>query len=727
MATRYEPLSCKKMKKIFRIKPIAALVVLSLPVVAQAAADEQTLPAVQVSAQTTSGQTEDSTSYTADRAKTATPLTLSLRDTPQSVSVVTQQRIQDQGALDITDVINSTTGVSVHQYETNRAQFTARGFDINTLMIDGVPTTYDQSWSAGEVADSLAPYDRVEIVRGATGLTTGAGDPSAAINLVRKRADSTEFKGDVELGVGSWNQHREAFDLSTPLNEAKTVRARIVGESVDGDSWVQNLHKKDQTVYATVEADLTSTTLLTAGVSRQDNKNTGVMWGGLPVWYSDGSRTNWDISKTTAADWSRWDSDHEDYFLSLEQKFSNGWKLKANYDHGERNGESYLLYLYGNPDRVTGSGMGAGAGAYETHRRQDDISLTANGPFELFGRKHELAVGYLYSEQNFHADTRGYISGTVSNFNLWDGSYAEPTWNALGYYGKATTRQSAGYAALRLNVADQLRLILGARVTQYSKSYDDIYDTHYQYNVSSQLTPYAGVIYDLNDHYSWYASYTDIFQPQQNRDINGKYLDPIVGKSMETGIKGEFFDGALNASAAIFNIKQDNLAQSIGQYIPGTTEYAYRAADGATSKGYELEVSGELSPGWSISAGWTQFQATDATGADVNTIYPRKLVKLSTAYHLPGAFNAWTLGGGLTWQGSTYTDATNPSGATERIEQSAFALVNLMVRYDITKQLSAQLNVNNLSNKTYFNIFDAYGQITYGAPRNAMLTMKYKF
>lgn len=130
----------------FKLQPIALLVMLALPALSRAdGTDEKTLPLVQVSAPSNAEATEGSHSYTAGQAKTATPLSLSLRDTPQSVSVVTQQRIEDQGSLNITDIVNSATGVSVQQYETNRSQFNARGFDINTMMIDGVPTTYDQS------------------------------------------------------------------------------------------------------------------------------------------------------------------------------------------------------------------------------------------------------------------------------------------------------------------------------------------------------------------------------------------------------------------------------------------------------------------------------------------------------------------------------------------------------------------------------------------------------
>ena len=715
----------------FRIRTIPLLVVLALPMLsnAQDASREAVLPAVAVSGQGLGEATEGTGSYTTGKSRTATPLSLSLRETPQSVSVVTQQRIEDQGLSSITDALNNVTGVSVHQYETSRAQFTARGFDINALMIDGIPTTWDQSWSSGEIMTSLAIYDRVEVVRGATGLTTGAGDPSAAVNLVRKRATSKEFTGTAEVGIGSWNERRAMFDIATPLNEAKTFRVRVVGEHASSDSWVDNLSNKRQTLFATFEADLTPNTVLSAGISHQENDPKGSMWGGLPVWYSDGTRTDWRRSKTTSADWVRWSSVYENYFAALEHQFDSGWKVKASYNFGDRTADSYLLYVYNAPDRATGLGMATWPGSYLVHTQQEDVGLQANGPFTLLGRTHELAVGYTHSRQDFTSDSRSGGFGAAPNFNTWDGTYPEPAWGALTYYGQSTTKQNAFFGTARFSLADPLKLIVGARLTHYEQSGDTASGSPYSMKVSHQVTPYAGVVYDINDTFSAYTSYTDIFQPQQKRDLNGKYLDPVIGKSTEIGIKGAFFGDRLNASAAVFKIVQDNLAQSTGLTIAGTTppETAYRASEGATSKGFEFDVSGELTPRWSVSAGYTQFRASDANGTDVNTIYPRKLLRLFTSYRLHGDLAGLTLGGGVNWQDKTYTDAANPLGNIERIEQDAYALVNLMARYEFSKQLSAQLNINNVFDKKYFAMFDAYSQMTYGAPRNATLKMTYKF
>lgn len=717
-------------KEVLRMKPLCVGVALAVHGFAMAqqapapAEEAATLPAVKVQAQADRETTEGTGSYKGGRSSTATPLKLTPRETPQAVSVVTQQQIVDQGLQTVTDVLNNVAGVYVNQYEQTRAQFTARGFNINTLLIDGLPTTWDQAWSSGEILTSIAMYDRVEVVRGANGLTTGVGDPGAAINLVRKRATSHELTGTAEVELGNWNHRRVMADVSTPINKSGTVRGRVVGEYTDRDSFIEGYSRRDQILFATVEADITDATLLTAGINQQDTKTRGQMWGALPVWYSNGERTNWDRSKTSSADWVRADNTTDNYYVSLDQQFNNGWNVKATVNRTEREADSYLLYLFGAPSKVDGTGMFGGGGSYLVDRTQTDIGLQAGGPFRLFGREHTASVGLISQKQDFDAQTRGYIPVNTGDFNNWDRSVAEPAWNALSPSDGAVTKQKAVYAATRLNVTDPLKVILGARVTDYEKTATL---TGERLEQSGEVTPYAGVVFDVTKQLSLYGSYTSIFQPQAERDVNARTLDPVVGKSFEVGSKGEFLDGRLNGSLAIFQIKQDNVAVATGERVTGfPLETAYTTANGVTSTGFELEASGQLAQGWNLSASYAQFRAKTEEGGDVNTIYPRKTLRLFTTYRVP-TLAGLTLGGGVNWQDDIYTVATNPLGNLERVEQGGYALVNVMARYDITTNLSAQLNINNLFDKTYYTMFDAFDQMTYGTPRNSTLRLTYKF
>jgi outer membrane receptor for ferric coprogen and ferric-rhodotorulic acid len=142
----------------------------------------------------------------------------------------------------------------------------------------------------------------------------------------------------------------------------------------------------------------------------------------------------------------------------------------------------------------------------------------------------------------------------------------------------------------------------------------------------------------------------------------------------------------------------------------------------------EFDVSGELARGWNASAGYTQYRATDVSGADINSVYPRQLLRLFTTYRLPGDLNAMTDGAGVNWEGRTHTvDPNAPAAANGKIEQKAYGLPNIMARYEYSKQLSAHLNINNVLDEKYLGMFAAYGAITYGAPRNATVSLKYRF
>ncbi|WP_338762802.1 TonB-dependent siderophore receptor [Massilia sp. METH4] len=709
---------------------IAAGLAMPLAALAQPAEEPQAvMQTVEVQA-----QRETDAGYTTRVTGTATPLNMSIRETPQAVSVITRERIQDQGLATITDVVNNATGVSVNQYETHRAGFTARGFDITNLQIDGIPTTWEQSWSAGETLGSLALYERVEIVRGATGLMTGAGNPSAAINLIRKRATSKELTGTAELEIGRWNERRAMVDVSTGLNASGSVRARVVGEYRKADSWVDYLKNKDKTLYATVEADLAPGTLLSAGISRQETDPKGSMWGGLPFYYTDGTRTDWDVSKTTAADWTTWSSSYNNAFINLEHQFANGWTVRGSYSSGDRRGDTYLLYLWGTPNRATGLGMNDFSGSYNTRVKQDDLSLHASGSFALGGRQHEAAFGYLHSKQVFRSDNRaanfGGVSSAVGDFNNFNpGAYPEPSWGPRTWYENNETKQEGLYGVMRFSLADPLKVIVGARVSNYEKVGDSVGDAPYAIKVDREVTPYAGIVYDIDRNWSAYASYTDIFQPQNLKDVNGNLLDPIVGKSYEAGIKGAFLDNRLNAQFSVFRIQQDKLGVEAGtRGTAALPQPYYRAAEGAESKGFEAELSGELARGWNATAGFAWFKAEEANGKEFNSIYPRKTLRVFTTYRFPAAWSKLTVGGGANWEGSTWTaDPTAPANTNGRIEQDSFALVNLMARYDINDRLSAQLNIDNAFDKKHYAMFAAFNAITYQAPRSVSAVLRYRF
>lgn len=669
-------------------------------------------------------------SYTTnERLNSATGLGLTIQETPQSVTVMTAQRMEDQAIRTLSDVVNNAAGVSSKSFDSARNGFSARGFTIDNYQIDGVPLQWDTAYSAGESDIDIALYDRVEIVRGATGLTTGAGNPSASINLIRKHADSDTLSAVATAALSRWSNYFVMGDIQSPLTANGAVRARVVAKYEEGDSFVDLLHNKKLVLYGVVDADITSTTKLSFGASYQDNSPRGTQWGGLPVWFSDGTRTDWERSKTVGADWTNWSSTNQTWFANLTQQIGENWSVKVYGSYSRNKTDMQLLYLSGTPDKTTGLGMGAFAANYKGDLKQIDMGFRANGTFQAFGREHELMFGGSYARQDH--DFFSYAaqsSPVVGNYLTWDGSIAEPTWGAQSHDLDVRTQQWGYFAATRLSLADPLKLILGGRFSSWTQE-GLSYGSQINFGDRDRFLPYAGLLYDIVPNQTLYVSYTKIFQPQNSRDRNGDYLPPITGVNYEAGLKSSFFGGRLNTAISVFKIKQDNLAQAdIGYVVPGTIDQAYYAARGATSKGFEVEANGEILPDWSLSVNYTQFKAEDADDNGVNTLFPDKLLRLFTNYTFRGALDGLSIGGGVNWEGTSYTDTTNPiTSAAERLKVKSYALVNLMARYEFLEGLSAQVNVDNLFDKKYYSQIGFYNQLAYGEPRNVTFTLRYQY
>jgi outer membrane receptor for ferric coprogen and ferric-rhodotorulic acid len=638
--------------------------------------------------------------------------------------------MKDQKLESLGDVLKNTTGVTESVADSDRSTFYSRGFLIDNYLVDGIPTLFEARWNLGDSLTDTAMYQQIEVVRGANGLMTGSGNPSAAVNMVRKHANSREFQTSVSAEYGSWNKQRYVADLSTPLTDNGNIRGRMVAGYQDNDSWLDRYNQKKKFFYGVLDADLTEATRLSVGYDYQETNVNSPTWGGIPRWYTDGSKTNPDRSYSTAPDWAYNDKESKRTFATLKQKLGHDWQLTLNGTHTEMNLESKMMYLDGLVDKSTGlmvSPYGAsypyvGGTGYNTGKRKvDALDTFANGSYELFGLQHELMVGTSYTKQkNTYYSSWENVSDTqLGNFNDYNGGFPETNWSPLSLAQEDTVHQKSAYMATRITLADPLHIIVGARYTKYNLQ------TLTQNMEKNNTSPYAGVVFDINEDWSTYASYTSVFKPQTERDEKGNYLAPITGNNYEAGVKSDWMNSRLTTSLAVFRIEQDNLAQSTGMVIPGSNgETAYREADGTVSKGVEFEINGALTDDWQATFGATRYIAEDSEGKAVNPNLPRTSVKLFTSYRIP-TLRELTVGGGVNWQNHVWADVPVPGG-TFRSEQGSYALVDLFARYQVTKAFSVQANLDNLFDKTYDTNTDSRS-IVYGAPRNFSVTANYDF
>jgi outer membrane receptor for ferric coprogen and ferric-rhodotorulic acid len=671
--------------------------------------------------------TEGSGSYTPGTIATATKLVLTPRETPQSISVVTRQAMDDFNLKSIDDVMRHTPGITVAAYDSERTSYYSRGFAIRNFQYDGIPILQDAQYSSGHTLTDTVIYDRVEILKGATGLLTGAGGLGGTINMVRKKPTS-EFKGYVDVGAGTWDNYRSEIDVSGPLTESGNVRGRAVAAYQDKHSFLDHYQRQTAVYYGILEFDLDPDTLLTIGADYQDSDPQGSSWSGSASLYDlAGNRISTPRGFNNGAKYSQWAQYTRTGFATLEHAFANGWVGKVQYNH-QINGYDAPLSALLSPNATTGKASLL-TREYHGETISDTGDLYATGPFSLFGREHELVVGTSVSRSRWTGSnytSAVYANGNSHDYFGWDGDASKPGRGPETVYNDETTRQSAGYVTARFSVTDDMHLMLGTRVNNFEVTgTSEVKDT-------GKVVPYAGLTYDLNDNFSAYASYTEIYLPQREyRDINNKPVEPDEGQNYEIGIKGEFFDGRLNASVAYFEVHEENRAVVDDSYvresIPGL-DGAYKGVESKT-KGYEAEISGELAPGWQLQAGYTHKIMRDKQGEKLSTWEPEDQVNLYTTYKLTGPLDKLTLGSGVRWQGTGWKLLTNnyTTMSQDNFSQAPLWVVDAMARYQVTDNVSATLNVNNVFDKKYYTNIGFYNSVYYGDPRNVMLSTRWDF
>lgn len=672
--------------------------------------------------------TEGSGLYTADWMRSGNGLVLSQRETPQSTSVLTRQQLDDRAITSVRDVMENATGMNVQQAESERLSYYSRGFSMDTFQFDGVNKPLGDTYQFGD--GNIAPviYDHVEIIRGATGLMTGVGNPGGAVNFIRKRP-TREFQGEFKLAAGNNDTYRGEVDLATPINESGTVRGRIVGaKERRGDT--MDLYKKNREVlYGIVEADLAPATTLTLGGSVQRARPKGISWGGLPALDANGDAIDWPKGQAMGAKWTRWDTDTHDYFTQLDHTFANGWNTRLSYTRLENSFDAPLLFTSGVPVVRKGNGLDSPTymRRYKGGSDQDVFGGVLDGDFAAFGREHQFNVGLTHSMVK--SWTKGWATSDAANYpvpdvNNWTGDWPEPNWDIPELDQHKRNKQTSLYGTVRFGLTDKLHLLTGARWTRWQGSESIVGEAGYSHTYR-EVTPYVGMTYDLDDTYTAYVSYTNIFQPQMVKTRDWNMAGPAYGHNYEAGIKAAYLNGRVNASAAVFQTDQKDVAE-YGGFDVERNDGWYYILDGTRTRGFEVEVAGEVMPGWNTFLGYTYRQSKDENGKKVQTTQPEQLLKLSTAYRLPGAWRALTVGAGARWQSKTSSQTYYGLNSGD-ITQKPYAIYDLMAQYEINDKTRLQLNIRNLADKKYYRSMGFFNSVFYGEGRTALVTLTRRF
>ena len=356
------------------------------------AAGKETLQAVEV----TSEQRRDDVKYNAkELVKSTTRLDLTSRQTPQSLTVITEARLKDQNINDYQVLLRNIPGVTLSKWD-ERVYPTARGFKIDYYLLDSMPSFGGFSLGANDM--SMLPYERVEVVKGANGLLAGAGNPAASLNFIRKRANSKELTGNFKLSAGSYDRYGVSGDVQTPVTADGSVRARASFMHEKSHSYMDYYNRKNTAIYGVVDADIMDSSWLSLGAFYQELKRHGIRWGGMPAFYKNDARREFSKNEIFSQPWTRWDIKTFDVYADFRHYFENEASLNLSYSFRRANTDSNLLY-YGGKVNLDGTGDVSGLSVYANKREENihNIDAYINLPYEAFSLPHEAVFGAMYN------------------------------------------------------------------------------------------------------------------------------------------------------------------------------------------------------------------------------------------------------------------------------------------------------------------------------------------
>jgi len=670
------------------------------------------LPALVVSG---SGyQTETTESYRTNQISVGEKEARPVREVPQSTTVLTREYLDDRNARSLDTILRDAPGIVVLSNDNGRSSLYSRGFEFDSLYLNGLPAPLS---SIDGTQPDTAIIDHVEILKGPAGLFGGAGEPAGAVNM-RLKLPTYDYQGSATLTGDTWAGFRAEGDLSGPLVESGALRGRVVVADDEQQTWIENNDNTTRVAYGSFQADLTELTTATLTLSHMERDV--APFNGLPT-DAEGNLFDVGRSTTTGADWNDFNNYITDYIGELEHRFEDGGHAKVSARYSDRWVD--FLYAYsGTPADETGD---VGSVAWLA-RKLEETSLALDAhvskPFMALGQEQSVLLGADYQRVvDTLSSARGSIAMTNNIFD-WDTDIEKPD---VSYSSKTetTTNQYGLYGQMRIKPIDWLTLIGGGRFTWYNAEVENLHIgvKTASTDLNGEFTPYAGVVVDITPTLSAYASYTAIFQPQSEVDAAGAPLDPRDGEQYEIGLKGSFLEDRLNASAALFRLRDTNRAVQ-------NEEGDYQASEEVQAQGIEIEASGEVLPGWQVMAGYSYTDTEYLNGVNEGSVFsavtPEHMLHVWTSYEFQGgALDDLTVGGGV----KVFSDFSSVSRGVE-IEADGYTVVDLMADYQITENFSATLSVNNVFDEKYYDrvggtsVFNFYGE-----PRSAMLRVKAMF
>ena len=659
-----------------------------------------TLPSIQITASNTNR-------YAAVSTSTATKTNTLLRDVPQSISVVTNELIKDQSIRSLGDAVRYVPGVGVSQGEGNRDALVFRGNrSTGDFFIDGIRDD-------AEFFRDLYNIDRIEVLKGANGMIFGRGGSGGVINRVSKQANWDPVREFTFQG-GSFNQKRMTADVGHVINDVAAVRLNAMYE--DAGSFRDGVSMERLGISPTVTLKPTHRTKVIVNMERFHDDRTadrGIpSFMGRPVnvhesqFFGDPRRSHANIDVLS-------------FNSMIEHKFDSGVTLQNRTNYATY--DKFYQNIFANSQVFSGL---VSLGAYNNATTRENVFNQTNllYSFNTGSISHTLMAGIEVGRQDTHNRRQtGFFNNDLSNSSL-----RVPLNNPITHvpvtfltgnqdaYNRSVVNVTSLYIQNQVELLPQLQLIAGVRYDMFQVDFQQKNAERANLKTNDGLiAPRFGLIYKPIEPVSFYVSYSQAYVPRAgdqltSLNVTTAVLKPEKFTTLETGVKWDIRPD-LALTGAVFQLDRTNAIMA----DPNDPSRTF-LSKGQRTEGVEVSLNGQLTSDWSVMGGYafqlgeftSDIQGIAKKGATVGEL-PRHTFSVWNRYDFTPRVGAAL---GVIYRGDMFASADN----TVRIPD--FTRVDAALFAQLTKQVRAQLNIENLFDANYFASVHNNNNITPGSP-----------
>ncbi len=664
------------------------------------------------------GEQEPEAGYRVPNATSATRTDTPIRDIPQSIQVVPEQVLEDQQVQRVEDALENVSGVQQTLSSLNIASgFLIRGFDTTNLYRDGLrdPTNFTSG-------SELANIDRIEVLKGPAAVLYGQGELGGLVNLVTKQPLPDPFYS-VEGTVGNFNLYGGAIDLTGPLNEDKTLLYRLNVSGQRSDTFIDFSEIERYQIAPVLTWRIGENTTLTFEGDYQNRQYPSVP--GLPAVGTVLPNPLGELPRDRFLgdpDFNYRDIESLRVGYRIEHRFSENWAVRNSFKASFQSLDGRFASPVGLQANNRLFDQLYAATIEPDDRKAYAVDTNIVGKFRTGSIEHQLVFGVNFDRSSI---SRNIILAQLDPIDIFNPVYGRTPGAIRQRILTDARSESVGfYIQDQISLLDNLKLVLGGRFDLVDQKQENLVSSTTSEQDDQAFSPRVGIVYQPIQPVSLYASYSRAFNPATPGTIlaSGAAAEPERGTQYEAGIKTEFLQGRLSSTLAFYELTRSNVL------TPSPTDpFASVQTGEQRSRGVELDVAGEILPGWRVIASYaytdaeiTQDNRYDIGNRLVNV--PKNSASLWTTYEVQkGGLQGLGFGVGLRYVGEREGDLENS------FELPSYFRTDAAIFYRRNK-FRAAINVNNLFDTEYFEAAqNGRAGVFPGAPLTVIGTIGFEF